>query len=272
MTQQSLINSDNPLTQGGTNAAKIPALRNRQVQEVFRLMVEEYGLGHLVLLETAGRNLVTLTRRLLKGHLNGKNVTVLAGAGNCGAAGLASARYLANAGVHLNVILSRPVSHLGPLASHEHRLLTRFGITSQPQPNLAALKLDSILRQSELVIDTLIGGSLHGWPTGTEGFLIQILRQANRPTLSLDVPSGLPPDGQLSPTPNLVIRADATLALGLPRLAHVQPQSYENIGELYLGDMGIPPQLYAKLNLQVNPLFSAGDLLLLRQKPQPVAS
>lgn len=265
---QPLIGSDNPITQGSGSQTRIPVLRDQQMQELLQLMVEQYGLGHFVLLENGGRNLVMLTRRLLNGTLQNKSITLLAGAGNCGAAGLVAARYLANAGAQLNVILSRPLNHLGPLAAHQHRLLTRMGVTCLVQPSLPALKLDAILRQSELVIDALLGGGLHGWPTGTEGFLIQILRKAARPVLALDLPSGLSPDGQMSPQPNLIVRADATLALALPRLAHIQQHAFEYIGELYLGDLGVPPQLYAKLNLTVGPIFSASELVLLRRRTQ----
>ncbi len=238
------------------------------MQEVYRLMMEEYRVGQLVLLENAGRALVSLTRRQLGGKLQDQSVTVLAGAGGCGAVGLVAARYLANAGAQVSVVLSRSVETLGPFAAHQQRLLDRIGLPTQTQNLLPASKLVAVLRQSQLVLDALIGGGLHGRPGGSEAFLLQILRQVGGPPIiALDLPSGLPPDGEAVPPNNLTVEAQATLALGLPRLAHIQSQAASFIGELYLADIGVPPSLYTRLGLKVGPLFSASDILLLRRPP-----
>jgi NAD(P)H-hydrate epimerase len=264
-----LLNGADARTLNGTrpaNASVIPALNPRQHAEIFRLMVEEYGWGQLVLLENAGRNLATLARRLLGGNLAGKRVVLFAGAGNCGAAGMAAARYLSNAGADLQIILSRPVSQLEMLALHEYRMLTRAGIPCLEQPSLPALKLSLLLQQAELVVDALIGGGLHSWTSGAEAFLIQITREFGNSVLALDLPSGLPPDGQNIVAPNLLMKATATLALGLPRLGHILPHTEQYVGELYLADIGVPSQLFAKMGLNVGTLFSASDIILLRQK------
>jgi hypothetical protein len=41
------------------------------------------------------------------------------------------------------------------------------------------------------------------------------------------------------------------------------------VGDLYLADIGVPPQLYTSptLGLEVGPIFAAGDILLLQQGP-----
>jgi len=40
----------------------------------------------------------------------------------------------------------------------------------------------------------------------------------------------------------------------------------DDVGELYLADIGVPPALYAKepLSLTVGPIFAAGDIVRLR--------
>ena len=244
-------------------ATTIPTLSSQQSREIFRLMIEEYGLGQSVMLENVGRSLTGLVRRLIGGNLNGQLITILAGAGHCGAAGLVAARYLTTAGAEVSIILSRPPDMLGPTATHQHRMLTRMGQVAYHQ--IPALRLSATLRRSVLVLDTLIGGGLHGWPTGSEAFLLQAVRQTGRPVLALDLPSGLPADGEKPPRPELVIQAKTTLALALPRLAHAQPANFPYIGELYLADIGVPPHLYARLGLMVGSLFGASDLILLRR-------
>ena len=65
---------------------------------------------------------------------------------------------------------------------------------------------------------------------------------------------------------NPAIRATATMTLALPkeglRAAGVDP----HIGELYLADISVPPELYAKpaLNLQVLPIFTQSDIVRLK--------
>src|SRR5437763_12078217 len=112
----------------GGRSTPIPALSNAQLQTIYRLMVEEYGLGQHVLVENTGRALGSLTRRLVGGTLTGQPMAVLAGAGNCGAAGLVTARYLSGAGAEVSTILARPPEVMGPVAAHQQRLLTRMGV------------------------------------------------------------------------------------------------------------------------------------------------
>ncbi len=227
-------------------------------------MVEEYGLSHLLMMENAGRNLANLTRRLLGGNVAHHKIAVLAGAGHCGAIGLVAARFLANAGADLTVLVARPTLDLSQMALHQQRILTRLGIVTIVQTIQPALQVLTGLRQAEIIIDALIGGGLRGAPNGAEAFLIQTLRQVGKPVLSLDLPSGLPGDGEKPIGP--FVRAEATLALALPRLAHINLVAAPFLGELYLADIGVPSVLYQRMGLNVGPIFSAGDVIYLRKR------
>ncbi|MEI6046126.1 MAG: NAD(P)H-hydrate epimerase [Chloroflexota bacterium] len=242
----------------------IPTLTNEQMREVIRIMVEEFGLSHQIMMENVGRNLANLTRRLLGGELLRHHVAVLVGAGHCGAAGLAAARFLHNAGADLTIILSRPPSDMSHLALHQYRILSRIGVAMTVQTQLPPLKILTSLRQAEITLDALIGGGLRGIPTGTEAFLIQALRQVGRPVLALDLPSGFPGDGGRPVGP--FVRAEATLALALPRLGHVNAAAAPFLGELYLADIGVPPMLYQRLGFSVGSIFSVGEIIYLRKK------
>jgi len=227
-------------------------------------MVEEFGLSNQVMMENAGRNLASLTRRLLGGNLSNHRVALVVGAGNCGAAGLAAARFLSNAGAELTLILSRPISDMSQMAVHQQRILARMDVTMHLQADLPPLKILTALRKADLVVDALIGGGLRGGPNGAEAFLIQALRQVGRPVLSLDLPSGLGADGAKPIGP--FVRAEATLALALPRLAHVNQSVAPYLGELYLADIGVPTALYQRLGLIVGSIFSAGEIIYLRKR------
>ena len=82
--------------------------------------------------------------------------------------------------------------------------------------------------------------------------------------LSNDIPSGLDPDSGESYEP--CIQATATVTLGLPKAGLLQQRSGEVTGELYLADIGIPPELYAKMGLEIDTrkLFEKEWLIKLR--------
>lgn len=242
----------------------MPAISNSQMTDVIRIMVEEFGLSHQIMMENVGRNLATLTRRLLGGTLLNRRITLVAGAGHCGAAGLAAARFLSNMGADLTVLLARPLSDLSHMAQQQYRILHRMNVPVVAQTELPPLKVLTGLREAEIAIDALIGGGLRGGPTGAEAFLIQALRQVGRPVLALDLPSGLSGDGERPIGP--FVRAEATLALALPRLAHVNLAAAPYMGELYLADIGVPPVLYQRLGLHVGSIFSGGEIIYLRKK------
>ena len=60
----------------------IPFLTTDQMREVDRLMIEEYGIELIQMMENAGRTLATTARDLfLSGNPDGRDVTVLCGTG-----------------------------------------------------------------------------------------------------------------------------------------------------------------------------------------------
>jgi len=74
----------------------VPYVTTDQMREVDRLMVEEYGIVLLQMMENAGRGLARLARdRFLDGDARRRSITVVAGAGGNGGGGLVCARRLA---------------------------------------------------------------------------------------------------------------------------------------------------------------------------------
>ena len=72
-----------------------PFLTADQMREVDRLMIEEYGIELLQMMENAGRGLADLAReRFLDDDPRRRAVVLLAGAGGNGGGGLVAARRL----------------------------------------------------------------------------------------------------------------------------------------------------------------------------------
>ncbi len=232
---------------------QIPAIPTQQMIEVDRAMMEDYHIELIQMMENAGRNLAHLAReRFLAGNPRGKRVTVLAGTGGNGGGGLVAARRLHNWGAQVTVVITKPAEDYRGVPAHQRDILQRMGVCLC-QPGAVPLP------DCDLILDALIGYSLSGAPRGETAALIEWANKQHIPTLSLDTPSGLDTtSGQAHPP---TIRAVATLTLALPKTGLLIRESAPYVGELYLADISVPPELYEMMGLVVPPLFSETDII-----------
>jgi NAD(P)H-hydrate epimerase len=220
----------------------VPAVTAEQMREVDRIAVEEFNLGILQMMENAGRNLAQNVMGML-GETTAK-VTVLAGAGGNGGGGLCCARHLHNRGFKVWLVLDREPAALRGAASRQYQILQAAGLRPV-EPDQAV----EAIRGADLVVDALIGYSLHGAPRGRAAELIALCNQHAARVLSLDVPSGL--EATTGETPGLAVRPERTLTLALPKTG-----LRSLTGDLYLADIGIPREVYRSLGLSVEPLWA----------------
>ncbi|MFQ6019191.1 MAG: NAD(P)H-hydrate epimerase [Dehalococcoidia bacterium] len=238
----------------------VPSITTEQMREVDRLMIEEYGIVLLQMMENAGRNLAQLAASLA-GGAPGRHVLVLAGKGNNGGGGLVAARHASNMGSHVRVLLTAAADELTDTPAHQASILRSMGIellqTKATSPEL----LPSLFAEADLIIDALIGYSLAGAPLGQAAALIELANASGKPIVSLDVPSGVDAGSGRVYEPS--IRAVATLTLALPKTGLAGPDVRGRLGELYLADLSVPPALYHRLGLELGPLFARGSVVRL---------
>jgi len=237
----------------------VPAVTTAQMIEVDRAMIEDYGITLAQMMENAGQALARLARaRFLHGDTTNKVVVVLAGSGGNGGGALAAARRLHNYGAAVQVYLARPAGQTSGTPAQQLDILKRMGVQ--------ASFVDSIQSASppDLILDGIIGYSLRGAPRGAAAGLIHWANAQRAPILALDVPSGI--ESTYGTVFDPAIRAAATLALALPKSCHYAAAANEHIGELYLADISVPPELYTKppLELTVGHLFARGEIIRLR--------
>jgi len=236
----------------------IPYLTTAQMVEVDRIMMQDFKIELIQMMENAGRNLAHLARvRFLDDDPTGKKIVVLAGTGGNGGGALVCARRLHNWGARVQVFLSRPDEDFAQVPAHQLDIVRRMGIP-------VALVQEILSGEPpDLVIDGLIGYSLKGAPRGSAADLIRWANQQPAPVLALDAPSGV--DTTTGFVYDPAIRATATLTLALPkeglRAVNVKPV----VGELYLADISVPPQLYEKAvpGMIVGALFAESEILRL---------
>ena len=234
----------------------MPWLTTAQMVEVDRVMIEDFGIELLQMMENAGRALARVAReRFLAGDPRAKHVAVLAGPGGNGGGALTCARRLAGWGAQVAVFLAAPAEAFAPVPAKQLDILRRIGV---PVQDAAAVRSST---PAELVIDGVIGYSLTGAPRGPAGELIEWANTQRAPILALDVPSGI--DTTTGTVHRPAIRATATLTLALPKEGLRAPEAAQHVGELYLADISVPPELYARMNppVAVGPLFAHDDVV-----------
>ena len=236
----------------------VPFITTEQMREVDRLMVEEFGILLIQMMENAGRHLANLARtRFLDECPEGRQVLVLAGTSGNGGGGLVCARHLHNWGASVRVWLSVEAAKLTEVPRHQLAIVERLGIP------LKVAGASAGLPAADLVIDALIGYSLRGAPSGTSAALIGAANGHGAPILALDVPSGV--DAGSGTVHRPTIKATATMTLALPKQGLKDEGVKRYLGELYLADIGVPPELYSHPNigLAVGPIFAQEEVVRL---------
>jgi NAD(P)H-hydrate epimerase len=237
-------------------AADLPAVTREKMRQLDRLMIEEFGIQLLQMMENAGLGLADLVRRYLGEPLEGRRVAVLSGLGNNGGGGLTAARRLSAWGADVEVVLAAP--------AEEYRDVPALQLGILQQMRVPIQRFDGALPDHEILVDAVIGYSLEGAPRGSARELIAAANGSSAPVISLDVPSGVDVDS--GEAPGEAVRATATLTLALAKVGLLQSKARAYVGDLYLADISVPPDLYSKLGLSVPPLFAEGPLVMIITK------
>ncbi len=222
----------------------VPTVTGAQMARVDELAVDEYGIGLLQMMENAGGALARVVRSRVR---RGTGAAVLAGGGGNGGGALVCARRLVGFGMEPTVILDRPVGDLVGAAAHQAATLGAMGVPFAQDPDAA---------HGEVIVDGLVGYGLRAAPRGRTAELIAWTRSAQRPVISLDVPSGVDATTGHGHIPHIEPAVIVTLAL--PKAGLLSGGETK----LLLADIGIPAALYRRhLGLEVGALFEDGDIV-----------
>ena len=208
-------------------------LTTDEMVEVDRVMIDELHIELVQMMENAGRNLA----RLAVDRYRPGTAVVVAGRGGNGGGGLVAARHLANRGLELTVVTTRPVDAFSGVPRHQLDIVQRMGLTViEPDTPGWSSTVDRVLAGADVVLDAVIGYSLSGPPTGAAAEAIAAINRAGGPVVSLDAPSGL--DTTTGEVPGVAVDTDLTLTLAAPKLGL---RDAGCVGRLFVGDISVPP-------------------------------
>ncbi len=159
-------------------------------------------------------------------------VGIVCGTGNNGGDGLGIARLLNDWNYPVKVWIvkgsvSESIDFLANLKKLDTKILVSE-ITSDADCELFA--------DRTILIDAIFGSGLNRPLEGVYAKVIDCLNRSQKVKIAVDVPSGLRIDQHSSGT---ILKANYTLTFQVPKLAFLQPENYEFVGEWHIVDIGL---------------------------------
>ena len=228
----------------------LPGITKEQMAEVDRIMVEDFKIPVELMMELAGLNLAVLALNLSKNKYF--NYIIIAGTGNNAGGGIVAARRLASWGLNAQVFFPRGMDELKDVPKNQviRAKFLEIEIANGLPYNFLNFENDT------LFIDAYLG---YGFSPRQDEISTNVFNFYSnlRNLISLDVPSGL----DATTGENFSgINPVATMTLAYVKQGLLITEK-ENVGELYIADIGIPINIYYKiLRNQWSPNFKKTSL------------
>ena len=212
--------------------------RVEDMREMDRRAIEEFGIPETILMENAGHAAFRILRERF--GVENRRIAIFCGGGNNGGDGLVVARNIHSAGGRAEVILLADPDRYRGAAAVNWTAVRKLGIASGPMESAewAASRLET----PDTVVDALFGTGLDRDVEGRYRDAIERINASGKPVLSLDIPSGI--HGDTGRVMGVAVRADATIAFGLPKTGNLLHPGAGLGGELFVSHISFPPELY----------------------------
>ncbi|MBI2204581.1 MAG: NAD(P)H-hydrate dehydratase [Candidatus Rokubacteria bacterium] len=221
----------------------LPLFSAEAMRAVDRRAITELGIPGPTLMENAGAG---AARALLAAFPNviraRRPVVIVCGKGGNAGDGFVVARHLRRAGVRVDVLLTTAADEIAGDAGQKLRELKRAGV--RPQRIDDASAATRRLAGAEIIVDALLGTGTRGAPTGLTARMIEAVNAAGRPVVALDIPSGLPADGEPASWP--AVQAALTTTFAGLKHGLVSGPGADRAGRVVIVPIGVSPAEVAR--------------------------
>ena len=225
-----------------------------QMAEIDRRAQSEWALPGCILMENAGANAYAAVRaHLWDRHPAGAPGTLafVAGRGNNGGDALVMARHAHLAGAEQAVVVLAGGEPRGGTAAAANLAACR----ALRIPVLAGEQGSAALRRAAWIFDGITGTGLRSALAGPLAAAVERINAAPGAVVAIDIPSGLHDGYDGGP----LVRADATVTMGLPKRCLYLPGVRTAVGPILVVAVGFPRELLAARTIGCHLL--TGDLL-----------
>ncbi len=213
-----------------------------------RYAVEKLDIPEEILMENAGMASSFVLENEV--GIKGKKFVVFCGVGNNGGDGLVMARKIhSNGGTVKVFIVGSPEKFKGAAKTNWH-MISKLPIEVRKVESVEEVRRDVLHCQA--IVDALFGTGFDREATGIHKEVIQMINGSGKRVLSLDIPSGV--HGDTGEVMGAAVKADYTVAFGLPKIGNMLYPGYHLCGKLYVTHISFPPSLYNgdAVKIQIN--------------------
>ena len=216
-----------------------------EIREADAYTIRHEPIRSIDLMERAAKACTTWIRNSPLFRHPKKKAILFCGPGNNGGDGLAIARMLAKLKCRTEVCL----------VISSGKTSTDFNANLKRLKAIRSVKIHQIKEQIPFawfepeegcfIIDALFGSGLNKPVEGPAAEAIRIVNASGLPVIAVDIPSGLPADGNPVQKGDAVIRATHTLTFQTPKLAFLLPENAPFTGDFSVLDIGLDEEFIA---------------------------
>lgn len=209
----------------------ITALEMRRIEQ----LAVQAGCSEEAFMTEAGRLVAGRVLEWIESFHLPKSVAMLVGKGNKGGDAFVAGICLLEKGIRVRAVTLFPERVCSPLNQKFRKIFTERGGVCMEE-----ISFD----EDGLIVDGLLGTGFHGKIDPQIAAMITLANSSGKPILAIDIPSGL--DGSTGEVDGEAIVADETLTLGCFKLGFYLGDGWNRVGNIILGDFGLPEQYVEK--------------------------
>jgi ADP-dependent NAD(P)H-hydrate dehydratase / NAD(P)H-hydrate epimerase len=217
-----------------------------EMRKMDETAVKKYGIDELLLMENAGNAVFFAIEK--ETNIRNNKFLVLAGSGNNGGDGMVVARKLRSNGAEVNFCLLSEEKRLKGITKKNFQILKKIGIPIKIKPTYK--EIDNRLKDSDIVIDAMLGTGLSGEVRGVYKKAIEFVNKSGKKIISVDIPSGI--NGNTGKVMGIAVKSDITVTFGLPKIGNLNHPGYGHTKKLIVSHISFPPELYNNKSIKTS--------------------
>jgi len=210
---------------------------SQEMKKIDQTAINEFGLPGNVLMAIAGKNVADFI--ISKFKIEDK-ILIAVGTGNNGGDGFVTAHFLKNHGFNVDILI------IGDSKKLTESSKIYFNLCQNLQIKIWQDFWELTFSNYPIIVDAIIGIGFTGKLREPLTQIIKRINQTNSKIISVDIPSGLPSDGD-APLDSPV-QANHTITMGLPKISLASFPGKIYAGEVIVADIGFPKILLENPN------------------------